>query len=61
MKKVFNAPALSIEELETRQELSVIVPGELGLEVKKKDPCVRDPYSDECRCSGDAPIDISAE
>jgi len=54
VSKVFNTPSFSIEELEARQELSVVAPGDLATEAVKKDG--------DDRCDGDkeAPIDISA-
>ena len=53
MSKVFTTPSLSIEELEARQELSVIAPGDMATEAVKKEG--------DGRCGGDkeAPIDVT--
>ncbi|NUO02990.1 MAG: hypothetical protein HUU01_20470 [Saprospiraceae bacterium] len=53
MNQLFNAPSFSIEELEARQELSIVAPGDLATEAVKKDG--------DDRCDGDkeAPIDVT--
>jgi len=54
MSQVINTPSLSVEELETRHELSIVAPGDLATEAIKKDG--------DDRCDGDtkAPIDVTA-
>ena len=39
--KLFNAPSISIQELEARHELSVAAPGDLANEALKKEPVDR--------------------
>ncbi len=53
MNQVFNTPSISIEELESRHELSIVAPGDLATEAVKKDG--------EERCGGkvETPITIS--
>jgi len=42
--KLFNAPSISIQELEARHELSVVAPGDLATEAVKKEPVGRCTY-----------------
>ncbi len=52
--KLFNAPSISVQELEARHELSVVAPGDLATEAVKKDG--------DYRCGGtvDVPIEVPA-
>ncbi len=53
--KLFNAPSISIQELETRHELSVVVaPGDLATEAIKKQPVGR------CGYDQDFPVEVVA-
>ncbi|NUN99862.1 MAG: hypothetical protein HUU01_04515 [Saprospiraceae bacterium] len=53
MNQTIKTPAFSVEELETRHELSIIAPGDLATEAVKKDG--------EDRCDGDkeAPVTVN--